>query len=215
MQIKERARVAVATAAVLILFLTTSASASKVEGRDKEKYVGLGGMPFGVSFRIGELKIGGFSDIETESGAFCPARSAGIEKDDIIVSINGMAPESAVDVTKAVKSSEGNMLELVLLRGENEIRVSVTPVRSRETGEFCLGVWLDDGVAGLGTVTYIEEKTGEFGGLGHGILEKESENLAKVDRGIVSEVKITGVNKGAVGAPGELVGDFSEKSLVL
>lgn len=213
MRIKEKVRSISAAVAVVMIFLPTSVSAAKSDVKKEEKYVGLGGMPFGVSFSIGELKIGGFNDIETETGLVCPAKSAGIEKDDIIITINGNKPESAYDVTEAVKSSEGSALEFVLLRGEEQVTVSVVPVQSAETGDFVLGVWLDDGVAGLGTVTYIEEKTGEFGGLGHGITERESETLASIDRGIVSEVKITGVNKGAVGTPGELKGDFLAKKL--
>ncbi len=213
MRIKEKIKSVSATVAVLLILLSTSVTAAKGDTKKEEKFVGLGGMPFGVSFRVGELKIGGFNDIETENGVLCPAKSAGIEKDDIILSVNGQTPESAVDVTEAVKSSEGKMLEFVLLRGEDEISVSVVPVQSKETGDYCLGVWLDDGVAGLGTVTYVEEKTGEFGGLGHGIMEREGETLAEINRGIVSEVKITGVNKGSVGTPGELIGDFLAKKL--
>lgn len=213
MKIKEKARSVSVTVAVLLIFFSTSVSAAKNDVKKEEKYVGLGGMPFGVSFRLGELKIGGFNDIETESGFLCPAKSAGMEKDDIIVTVNGRAPESAVDVTEEVKGSEGAEIEFVLFRGQEEVTLSISPVKSVETGDYCLGVWLDDGVAGLGTVTYIEEKTGEFGGLGHGITERDSEALTAIDRGIVSEVKITGVNKGAVGTPGELKGDFLAKKL--
>lgn len=213
MNYKNKIRSALVVILVLSATLTTAVWSADASDNYKNKRVILGGMPFGVSFTKGELRIKGFDDIETESGLCSPAREAGMLEDDIILKVNGKIPQSAVDVTVAVKESGGKELSFSLRRGEDELALAVCPVLSKETGEWRLGIWLDDTTAGLGTVTYVEPKTGEFGGLGHGITEGPSGDLARLGRGIVSEVNITGVTKGTVGEPGELRGDFLPEKL--
>jgi len=70
---------------ILALILAPKVSA---KGQEGSKTVILGGMPFGVSFKTGELKVGGFDDVETESGTRSPAKEAGLLKDDIIKKVD-------------------------------------------------------------------------------------------------------------------------------
>ena len=57
-------------------------------------------------------------------------------------------------------------------------------------------------------MTYIVPSTGAFGGLGHGICDGESGTLVSMTRGVVSDVTVSGVQKGVSGKPGELKGYF-------
>ncbi len=66
-----------------------------------------------------------------------------------------------------------------------------------------------DSGAGIGTVTFIIPETGAFAGLGHGICDADSGELISIRRGTVSDVTISSVVRGAVGAPGELKGYFN------
>ncbi len=198
-----------ASSALIIIFLLLSAAVT-VSAADEK--VTLGGMPFGVTFLTGEIKIGGFDDVETDGGKRCPAREAGLCCHDVICTVDGKAVASALDVTKAVKAKGGEAVSFTVKRKGAEVSVTVTPVLSKETGEYRLGIWLEEGAAGLGTVTYIKE-TGEFGGLGHGIVNSETGAVAEIQRGVVSEVTVSGVKKGVSGEPGELRGDFLDKKL--
>lgn len=197
-----------ALAMLLLLALVLTPTAYAKGENEKKNTVLLGGMAFGVSFQTGELKIGGFDDVETENGVCSPGKDGGLLENDIIKKVDGKEVTSAVDVTAAVKNSGGAVLTFNILRDNKELSVAVTPVVSKETGDWRLGIWLEDSTAGLGTVTYIEEKTGRFGGLGHGIVKSDTGKLCDFMKGIVSEVTITGVNKGKAGTPGELRGDF-------
>jgi stage IV sporulation protein B len=69
-------------------------------------------------------------------------------------------------------------------------------------------MWVRDSGAGIGTVTFIDPTTGAFGGLGHGICDADTGELMPMQRGIVTDVTITGVLPGAPGSPGELRGKF-------
>ena len=68
-----------------------------------------------------------------------------------------------------------------------------------------------DSGAGIGTVTFVDPETNEFGGLGHGICDSDTSCLLPLKRGAVTDVKISGVVKGVSGNPGELHGSFGMK----
>lgn len=203
----------IASGVLLLLIISILFAPAVDAGENAGEKVLLGGVPFGVSFRTGEVKIGGFSEIETEKGMLSPARDAGLCKDDIIKEVNGKSASSAYDVTAAVKGSEGNAVELLILRGQELSAVKVVPVLCSRTGEYLIGILIEDGSAGLGTVTYIEKESGGFGGLGHGIVDSKSGELCRIKKGIVSYVTVEGVTKGEAGKPGELRGEFHSEKL--
>ena len=89
----------------------------------------------------------------------------------------------------------------------------MTPALSRD-GTVQLGLWLRDGVSGIGTVTYYDPETGRFGALGHGINDLNSGSLMTFTGGSITDAEIVDVVRGASGSPGELCGQ-PDKSCVL
>ncbi len=65
-------------------------------------------------------KIGGVT-------ADSPAEVAGIQKDDIILTINGQATTGWLDVLNLVKDSKGDPMKFLLVRADNEVELLVTP----------------------------------------------------------------------------------------
>ena len=197
---------------ILTVFLTVAILltplCTRAYGVSDSIQVYLGGMPFGVKFYTGTLVVSGISEVDGAEGNRLPAKDAGIQENDIILKVNGKEIATAEDVSKAVEESEGKPIVLTCRRGENEFEVSITPVLSKSTNQYRIGIWMKDSTAGIGTVTYIITETGGFGGLGHGICDKDG-NLIEIERGFVTDISISGINKGAPGAPGELHGFFS------
>lgn len=167
-----------------------------------------GGMAFGVKFYTHGAIVIGVTDVETPSGLASPARDAGLQAGDIITKAGGKEIEDADELLQSVKGCGGQKLELHFLRNETEQTLTLRPVADRSTGEYKLGVWVRDSTAGIGTVTFIDTKTGAFGGLGHGITDSATGQLMPFRKGTVSEVTVTGVVKAKKNVPGELQGDF-------
>lgn len=73
------------------------------------------------------LKLGdnGLVILEIREGT--PAAEAGLQIDDIIVSINGKDLKNVVDLVEAVSASEGNAVKLSILRAGDRQEMSVTP----------------------------------------------------------------------------------------
>ena len=123
---------------------------------------------------------------------------------DIVLAVNGVAIDSIEAVGRKVAESGGQPVTLRLRRDGTELTETITP--RLEDGEWRLGIRLRDGAAGIGTVTFIDKKTGLFGGLGHAICDKDTGEVIEMESGVATEVVLGGVKKGAVGAPGELTG---------
>ena len=128
---------------------------------------------------------------------------------DSIISVDGKRVNCVADVKKLVAESGGNSVTIRALHNGNEIGIEIRP--SFVDGEYKLGISLRDGAAGIGTVTFIDPKTGCFGGLGHGICDSETGEVISMDNGVVTGVILGGVHKGESGKPGELTGLLTDE----
>ena len=158
-----------------------------------------GGGVFGVKIKQKYVSI-------TESTGI-PALKSG----DLILSINGETVESVSDVKEIVEKSGGRSLTIRALHDGNEVAVEIRP--SLEEGEYKIGLSLRDGAAGLGTLTFVDPKSGVFGGLGHGICDADSGEVIMMDSGEVLGVILGGIHKGESGKPGELCGVLTERDM--
>ncbi len=167
-----------------------------------------GGVPFGVKFHTDGLIVIGFSDIVSEGSRSNPAYDAGLREKDVITKINGSPATGVSQLTEAVESASGNEITVTYMRSGRENVAHVIPKYSSAEGRYKTGLLIRDSGAGIGTVTFIEPETLSFGGLGHGICDGDTGELIPMDRGSVLDVTISGIAKGASGAPGEIKGYF-------
>ncbi|MCQ2425834.1 MAG: SpoIVB peptidase [Lachnospiraceae bacterium] len=170
-------------------------------GRESARLLIPGGMAFGVRIETRGVIVVGI----TKTGRRSPAEEADIRVRDVIVAINGKEVNSADEVTDAVSNSGGAPLRFTVSRGGKTAVKILTPEKSAEGG-YKAGIWIRDGTAGIGTVTFIDPSDGSFGGLGHGICDVDTGELVPLRTGTVTGVTIAGVKKGVKGIPGELKG---------
>ena len=130
------------------------------------------------------------------------ARDAGLQIGDEILTIDGLTIDSAEDVRRALAHCDGD-IDLCISRSGKHHHLTLTP-RSTEDG-LRLGIYLRQGIAGIGTVTYYDPDTGRFGALGHGVSCPQG-RLQKMTRGSAYSGRILSVKKGTCGHPGQLRG---------
>ena len=172
----------------------------------------LGGNAFGIKLFTKGVIVVGLTDITTSKGVECPAQKAGIKKGDVILSVNGEAVGSAEDFGAKISKcgSKGAVLQCV--RDGVEFEASLLPAVSAEDNTYKVGLWVRDSTAGIGTVTFIDKKTGVFGGLGHGVCDVDTGVLFPLGFGSIVDVEVTGAIKGEPQNPGELKGNFSKET---
>ena len=130
------------------------------------------------------------------------AREAGVQIGDEILSVDGAAVDSAQDLYDALKRS-GGTVELCLRREGRDRQVRLCPAATEDGPR--LGIYIREGVTGIGTVTYYDPDRGTFGALGHGISDSRGV-LAPMDSGWVYEAAVESVRRGLPGQPGQLRG---------
>ncbi len=205
-----------ATLCLICVFtvLCSSSEAFIINAANVDEVI-VGGVPFGVKFYSEGLVVVGFCEVPTESGAVNPAYDAGLRVNDKITHVNGAPVKTSEELASRIECTP-NEIVITYTRGNVSGTAILSPAVSIEDGRRRTGMWVRDTTAGIGTVTFVDPDSGMFAGLGHGICDSETGELLKMERGVVVDVKISGIEKGVSGTPGELKGYFtSEKSGVL
>ena len=135
-----------------------------------------------------------------------PARACGLRQGDIITAMDGAAVGSTEQVQDLLADTAGAPIVLSVRRGADAL--ALTACARENNGVWQLGAWIRDSMAGIGTLTYYDPATGQYGALGHGITDVDTAQLMPLASGAIMETTVKAVKKGAKGDPGELKGDF-------
>lgn len=136
------------------------------------------------------------------------AQSAGLKIGDELVKIGDLTITEPEQISGAL---QGEQVTLTVRRGGKLHNLTLAPVLTRDGPR--LGVYLRQGIAGIGTVTFYDPETGLFGTLGHGVCDGKG-TLLEMTRGSAYEAAILAVKKGKSGDPGQLKGSATEDGAI-
>lgn len=138
------------------------------------------------------------------------AREAGLKIGDEILTIDGKTIRCADDVRTALNGCD-TQISLTISRSGKTHTLRLSPCET-DSGPR-LGVYLRQGIAGIGTVTWYDPETGKFGTLGHGVSDSKG-SLLNMTEGCAYEAQILSVKKGKCGDPGQLKGSADGASAI-
>lgn len=171
-----------------------------------------GGKMVGISVTSRGLIVLGTGNVVDISGNEKSPCEGILKSGDLILSANQKKMNKKEDLINLL-SSEGNKhLNLVIQRNDTVINETIVPVLC-EDNVYKLGAWVRDSTQGIGTLTYVDEKTYSFGALGHGIYDVDTGGLIIVNDGIVTNANPQGILKGEKGSPGEILGKLDKKDI--
>jgi len=166
------------------------------------------GHTVGIKMSAEGVLVVRLNEVKAADGpSVCPAREAGVEEGDLIVSINGEQIDSNDALQKQIALSAGKTAELEVEREGGRKTLTVTPCED-EKGVYRIGVLARDSMAGIGTLTYVDPETGAYGSLGHGICDSETGVLMPLKDGSLLYSVVGSVQRGKEGEPGALQGEF-------
>ena len=165
------------------------------------------GIPAGVMLYSKGVLVVGSSEITGIDGKnYYPIKETNIEPGDIITNINSIETETIEELKEALKSANGNEIEITYIKDKEEIIESVKPIKSVEDGEYRIGLWVKDGAMGIGTITFYTPNTSKYAALGHGISDIDTGKLINIESGDLNSVKILSISKSSKSNPGEIRG---------
>ena len=165
------------------------------------------GAVVGIQMNTDGVLVADTPEVITDEGARRPAAEAGLRPGDLIVAVNGQSTRTAAELSEALRDLDEETVTLTVQRDGQTLTLSVRPARQAD-GSRRLGLWLRDGIAGLGTVTFIDPATGQYGALGHGVNDVQTGVLLPLGQGQVCRAQVVDVTKGRVGEPGALSGSY-------
>ncbi len=155
------------------------------------------GRVVGLELRDGSVTVAAFDE---QLGSGC--KRAGMEVGDILVKIDQVEIHTAEDVRKALEQSDGTVDVQVSRKGKTK-HIQLKPQISKDGPK--LGVYLRQGVTGIGMVSWYDPSSGLFGTLGHGV-NCSGGKLLELKQGNAYEARVMSVKKGKSGTPGQLMG---------
>ena len=169
------------------------------------------GRAVGIRLHTEGVMVASVDTVETERGTVSPAGEAGLQAGDLILTVNGKVISSNEELQQSIALSAGRPLELRIRRDGTEQLLELSAVRDR-AGDFRVGVMIRDSMSGIGTLTFVDPETGQYGSLGHGICDSQSGALIPLGKGALISATVERVEKGEAGEPGALQGGFDEST---
>ena len=179
--------------------------------KSERRYVYTGGDVVGIRLYTQGLLVVGTDEVSTSQGNISPGKNCGIKPGDIILSVNNNSVCSVADFSNRIAASEGNNVEISILRENKKHQFALTPVYSETEGKYRCGLWLRDSTAGIGTLTYADPENGMFATLGHAICDSETKSVLPVGEGDILSAEISGITKGEKGITGQIKGNFGNE----
>ena len=155
------------------------------------------GQLIGLTLRDDTVTVAAFDDALGYA-----AQQAGIQIGDRILEANGEQIQNIQQI-RDILTQNPQELHLQLLRGSKTVSLTLTP--ARRDGQPALGLYLREGISGVGTVTWYNPESKQFGALGHGV-STAKDCLMAITSGDIFPAQVQSVQKGSCGEPGLLKG---------
>lgn len=168
------------------------------------------GEAFGIKLYTDGVIVVGTQEVDVSGKKVNPTIEAGIEIGDIIISINNMNVYTSDDVTTILNDNNAKPYKIKIKRDGRYKTFNLNPVFSDREGCYKAGMWVRDSTAGIGTITFYNEKAGTFAALGHQINDVDTNEIMPMLEGEAVCTTVTNVQKGSAGSTGSLVCNFED-----
>jgi stage IV sporulation protein B len=174
-----------------------------------------GGQSIGVTLQTkGVMVVGQAPVVDMTGKKVFPAKEAGIEVGDILLKINSQEVRTDQEVSNAVHLAGEHKGDVnVLYKHQDQILEKVIkPIFCVETGRYRMGLFVRDEAAGVGTLSFLDPVSKQYGALGHVITDADTNQRIEVFNGKIVASTIYAIEKGKRGHPGEKIGSFVTNS---
>ncbi|MFZ3130897.1 MAG: SpoIVB peptidase [Desulfosporosinus sp.] len=174
-----------------------------------------GGQSIGVTLQTkGVMVVGQAPVVDITGRKVFPAKEAGIEVGDILLKINAQEVRTDQEVSNAVHlagEQKGNV-NVQYKHQDQILEKNIKPIFCVETGRYRMGLFVRDEAAGVGTLSFLDPVSKQYGALGHVITDADTNQRIEVFNGKIVASTIYAIEKGKRGHPGEKIGSFVSNS---
>lgn len=179
------------------------------------KRVVAGGHSIGVLLQSRGIMVVGYAAVADADGKKTyPARDQGVEIGDLIQKVDGKNLTSENDLARIIDAKKDQELILNIKRANRNHSISIHAKYCPETNRYRIGLYVRDGVVGVGTLSFWDPDTSEYAALGHIIVDADTKQGINVLRGKIVSASVQSIKPGKPGQPGEKIGIFDSKGQI-
>ena len=193
----------------LLNVIPVKSSSVTVKSRE---YVEVSGELFGLRLFTQGVMIVGLDEVDTETGSVSPAKSAGLQKGDVIYAVNGVKVSTSQQVSDIFQKTGSESMTIEYIRENRRYSVQFSLAYSVSQNKYKAGLWIRDSAAGIGTMTFYDVSTGMFASLGHGVCDVDTGEILPLSDGDIVSAYVSSCYKGKSGKAGELCGVFNSEA---
>ncbi len=170
-----------------------------------------GGHSIGVLLQSRGIMVVGFAPVTGQDGKkLYPARDEGIEIGDLILKANGTSVKTENDLARVIDANGAEeKVRLTIKRRDNYLTVAVKTAPCPETGRKRIGLYVRDGIVGVGTLTFWDPESKRYAALGHIIVDADTRQGVDVLQGRIVSASVQTIKSARPGQPGEKIGVFN------
>lgn len=154
-----------------------------------------GGESIGIDIKSDGIMIVGFYRVNGK------LNNNNLKVGDIIYKVENSPVSSINELTKEVaKNVKDNKVTIGIKRGEEKFNVIFNLYKDGDN--YRTGLYVKDGISGIGTLSYIDPETKIYGALGHEIVESASTKRIEVKKGTIFRSSVTNIEPSTKGYAG-------------
>ncbi len=183
---------------ILPIFLSASLLFLPMSAEAYSDRVIVGGDNIGIHIDSNGVLVIGFYKVDGEFQKGTPEISVG----DVILKVNEVSVSSIKELTETIdKFLDHGEVTLTVKRDSMtfQTKLALTNV----DGIYKTGLYVKDGISGIGTLTYVDPGTKIFGTLGHEIVENTTSRRIEVKTGTIFDSDVSKIIKSTDGKVGE------------
>ena len=155
----------------------------------------LGGSTIGIDIESNGVMVIGFYQI---NGKY---HKSDLIEGDIITKVEDTSIETIEDLSQALESNlNKDNIQITFKRGNKELTTNISLFL--DSGVYKTGLYVKDGITGIGTLTFIDPESNTYGALGHEVLESSTSKIVEVKTGSIFKNEITSIDESTNGSPG-------------
>ncbi|MFB1098943.1 SpoIVB peptidase [Terribacillus sp. JSM ZJ617] len=170
-----------------------------------------GGHSVGVKLHTLGVLVVGHHQVRTAEASVSPGEDAAIYTGDILLKIDEKEIHRMEEVAPLIEKAgkEGKPVSIEVKRGSQVLTTELNPALDDKDKQYRMGLYIRDSAAGIGTMTFYDPASKNYGALGHVISDMDTQKPIEIHDGTIVRSNVTSIQKGNNGKPGEKLAEFS------
>lgn len=167
----------------------------------------IGGDTIAIMMKYDGVLITGMYDFEIDGVQYYPSSTQGVRIKDKIIAVENLSVKSLQDLYLVLEKYKGKTTDLnvTVIRQNQRFETKLRIFYLETENVFKTGLYVKDGIKGVGTLTYYDPRNQSYGALGHEIMDQELGSIAEVAEGEIYKTSVVSLRKSIPGTPGEKI----------